>query len=173
MSKVSRFFDRLGSLFGGLSCFALVVMMLLTVVDVFLRKFFSSPILGSYEMTECILMIAVFTGMCLAQTMRIHVKVTFFINFLPWRARCIAHGIFELGCVVGLYYLCRAAVIQALFQYRGNWDTDVLNIPTFPLFWIMAASMFLWGLQLIWDAIQYFAAAANKEKADVVLDWYT
>ena len=173
MSKVTKVLDGASEIFGGISCVALVAMMLLTVVDVFLRKFFSSPILGSYEMTECILMITIFTGMVLAQKLKIHVKVTFFINFLPWRARCITHGILELGCAVSLYFLCRAAIIHAIFCYKGDWSTDVLDIPTFPLFWIMAVSLSVWGLCLIWDAILYFIASGNKEKADIVLDWYT
>jgi len=67
----------------------------------------------------------------------------------------------------------RAAVLQALFNYRGKWDTDVLHIPTYPLYWVMAISLFLWGLLLIIDAIFYIKAATSKEKADVVLDWYT
>ena len=173
MDKIYKVFERIAEFFGGLSCLAIVAMMLLTCVDVFLRKFFNSPILGSYEITECILMISVWTGMILAQKLKIHVKVTFFINFLPWRVRCIAHGILEMACVVTLYYMGRAAVMQALFTYRGNWSTDVLHIPTFPLYWVMAVSLFFWALFLVVDAIFYIKAAANKEEADRVLDWYT
>ena len=173
MDLLYKIFDRIAGLIGALSCTAIVVMMMLTVVDVFLRKFFNSPILGSYEIMECLLMISVFTGVILAQKMKLHVKVTFFINFLPWRARCITHGILELVCSVILYFMGRAAVMQALFTYRGNWSTDVLHIPTYPLYWVMAVSLFLWGLLLIIDSIFYLKAAASKEKADVVLDWYT
>jgi len=165
--------SRAAGFFGGLSCFAIVVMMLLTCVDVFLRKFFSAPILGSYEITECILMISVWTGMVLAQQMKIHVKVTFFINYLPWKIRCVTHGILELACAVTLFYMGRAAVMQALFTYRGDWSTDVLHIPTYPLFWVMAVSLFFWMLFLVLDAIVYCTASLNKEKADEVLDWYT
>jgi TRAP-type transport system small permease protein len=46
-----------------LAALALILMMLVTVLDVCLRYLFNSPVRGSYDFTECMLVIFIFHGM--------------------------------------------------------------------------------------------------------------
>ena len=173
MKTVYKIGERIADASGAVSCLALVCIMLLTVADVFMRRFFVRPILGTFEMTEYLLMAAVFTGMVLSQKKKMHVKVTFFIDRVPWRARCVIHGIFELICTGMLMYQAYAAFLHARFFYSGAWTSDVLQFPIHPFYWIMAISFFFFALLLFVDSIFYFMGAYKKEAADEVLSWYT
>ena len=64
---------RIYSLFEGLrivqlwlAAIALIVMMCVTVLDVFLRYVFNSPVRGSYDLVEAMLVVFVFHGMSTA-----------------------------------------------------------------------------------------------------------
>ena len=64
-------------------------MVLTTVVDVFLRYLFNSPILGSYELTEFMMAILVFGSVAYTMVVKGHVTVDLVITRLPARAQAI------------------------------------------------------------------------------------
>ena len=73
---VSRFLLLIGQ-------FVLVAMVLRTVVDVFLRYVFNKPILGSYELTEFMMAILVFSSIGYTMSVKRHVVVDLVIATLP------------------------------------------------------------------------------------------
>jgi len=172
MKIIYKGLNRIGRLCGWISCFSLVFMMLLTTTDVLLRKLFNSPILGSFEITEITLMVSVFTGICAAQSMRRHVRVTIFLNKLPWRIRCAAYGLLDLLMTVVLAFFFYAAITQTIFRYKGHWSTDILSIPYVPFYAIATFAIIVTMLLVFGDSIQYFMAMTKKEKADEVFKWY-
>lgn len=62
-SDASGFLVRLQAIELRLAAVALILMMLITVLDVTLRYLFNSPVRGSYDFTECMLVVFVFHGM--------------------------------------------------------------------------------------------------------------
>ena len=65
----------------------LPVMMLLTVADVFLRRFLGSPIKGTVELTEFALGIVVFLALAQCAVERGHVVVDVLVSRFPQRTR--------------------------------------------------------------------------------------
>ena len=65
MEKVKHFssiVEKFTKVVGMISFAAVFIMMMLNVIDVLLSKLFKTPILGTYELTQRLLMCAVFTS---------------------------------------------------------------------------------------------------------------
>ena len=72
---------------GLLGAFTMIGLMMLTVADVFLRKFFNAPILGSYEITEFLLVVLVFFAIPWAALKKANVKVDLIVGELSERVQ--------------------------------------------------------------------------------------
>ncbi len=70
-----RALDRFSKLLNSVGAAALAAMMLLTTVDVVLRYIFSTPITGSLEITEFLLLITVASGIAYTGIKKAHVTV--------------------------------------------------------------------------------------------------
>ena len=64
-----------------LASVALIVMMVVTLLDVFLRYVFNSPIRGSYDLVETMLVIFVFHGMSTAFLQRRNIVIDLIDSF--------------------------------------------------------------------------------------------
>src|SRR5215475_12067092 len=73
--RLFRFADRLQRIQLWVAALALVILMLITVTDVFLRYLFNNPVRGSYDMVESMLLVLVFNGMAAGFFMRRHVVI--------------------------------------------------------------------------------------------------
>ena len=80
-----------------LASIALIVMMGVTLVDVFMRYVFNNPIRGAYEMVEAMLLVFVFNGMSTAFLQRRNIVIDLIDTFAaprcrrradPYRRRC-------------------------------------------------------------------------------------
>ena len=84
---------------GLLGAFAMIGLMMLTVADVFLRKFFNAPILGSFEITEFLLVVLVFLAIPWAALKKTNVRVDLIVGGLPQRV----HAAFSsVTCMLSL-----------------------------------------------------------------------
>ena len=72
-----------------LGCFALFVIMILTVFDVFGRYFFKSPIPGTIEIVQLIMCVGAFCGMIYCTARGGHIGVRIITDRLPWRVQRI------------------------------------------------------------------------------------
>jgi len=61
----------------------LFMMMILTLLDVFGRYLFNSPIMGAYEITELMLVILIFAGIPLASANDEHIAVDLIDGVMP------------------------------------------------------------------------------------------
>ena len=166
MKIITWLINRIAMIVGGISFTGIAVMMVLITVDVILRKFFNSPINGSYEIVQYLLMLVVFASFSYTQMKKGHVRVSMFVNKMPWRLRCFINGVNELLCAILSGILCYAAMVQAQYLFEGKWTSDVLRFPTSPFFWFESVASFVFALVLLWDAVRNFKAMFNKEEAD-------
>ena len=67
--------DRLRVVQLRLASVALVIMMLVTLVDVFMRYAFNNPIRGAYELVEAMMVVFVFNGMSTAFLQRRNIVI--------------------------------------------------------------------------------------------------
>ena len=116
---------------------ALVVMMLVTVIDVFLRYAFKSPIRGSYELVEVTLLIFVFHGMPTAFLQRRNIVIDIIDTFAGERLIAALIRFADFLSVVALVLFSWAMLGPATQAYDYGDRKLELHLPIYVL-WIIA-----------------------------------
>lgn len=165
IKKMQNAVDKFSYGVGYISFIAIIAMMILITVDVILRKFFRSPITGSYEIVQYIQVIVVFASFSYTQTKKMHVRVTLFGALLPWRVRTVLNGFWELLCAGGAGICGYAGFVQAGYLVQKGFTSDVLDFPLAPFYYFESAMMFIFAFVILADAVRYFFAVSNKEYA--------
>uniref|UniRef100_A0A7C2P224 TRAP transporter small permease n=1 Tax=candidate division WOR-3 bacterium TaxID=2052148 RepID=A0A7C2P224_UNCW3 len=139
----------------------LLLMMSLTVCDVFMRFFFNKPILGSAEITEY-LMVCLVLGIPYCIFEKKTVKIQLLIQKLPSRLRRIVDiatdflGIIVMLCVT--YQIFK----EANFAYRIKLSSSILGVPSFP-FWIILGFSILWTCLVLISNIMKTSKGGENE----------
>ena len=118
---------------------ALIVMTLVTVADVFMRYTFNSPVRGSYDMVEAMLIVFVFHGVAVGFLGRKNIVIDVLDLFVPARilARMVRFAdVVQIVCLLVLFWAMITPATQA-WQY-GDTKID-LGLPTIVL-WLVALS---------------------------------
>lgn len=140
---------------------AVFFIMLITTVDVILRKVSNYSILGSYELTELAMVVMVFFGIASYQVKNGHIRVDFIINNLPEHARLYIEAIAllaEAAMVCALTWAGVKSVTQILS--RGT-STGILHIVQWPFYLIMTIGLALFLVMLTFDMIIKFDDAIH------------
>jgi TRAP-type C4-dicarboxylate transport system permease small subunit len=147
-----RFFIWMNTIAEG----ALFVMMMLTVMDVILRRFFGSPIVGTYDLVA--MMGAVVVGFSVAKTSwdRGHVYVDFLIEN---RSKAIKNSFFIATRIVGIIlfaFLSYHLVKKGIFLYNSHETSMTLRVPMYPITFALAACFFVQCFSFITDILRTF-----------------
>lgn len=116
----------------------IVMMMLFITVDVFLRYFFNSPLLGSYEITQFMLTLVVFFGLAHTQKRKGHLFIDLFLDKFSKTTRTLINGFNSLICLGGFSLIGIFTFLQGLEQQSTGESSGVLFIPNFPFYWLAA-----------------------------------
>jgi TRAP-type C4-dicarboxylate transport system permease small subunit len=116
---------------------ALVALMLVTVADVFLRYVFNSPIRGSYDIVEAMLLIFVFNGMAAAFFGRRHIVIDVIDSFVGRRVTAMLIRLSDALSVVVLILIFWAMINPAVQIYQYGDVKLELRLPIY-LLWIAA-----------------------------------
>jgi len=120
-----------------IAAIALLAMMLVTVVDVFLRYVFNSPVRGSYDFVEATLVVFVFHGIAAGFLRRTNIVIDLFDIFAPERLIAICIRISDILSIAALLILIYAMITPALQAWQYG-DTKIdLGLPLHVL-WIVA-----------------------------------
>jgi TRAP-type C4-dicarboxylate transport system permease small subunit len=151
--------DRLQQAQLRLAATALVLLMFVTVVDVFLRYLFNSPLRGSYELVESLLVIFVFHGMSASFLRRQNIAIDIIDSFLSARfveTLIRLADVMTIGCLLLIFWAMLNPAIQA-FHY-GDRKLE-LGLPIFVL-WLLAF------LGLAGTILAALGALLSKRSAD-------
>jgi TRAP-type C4-dicarboxylate transport system permease small subunit len=130
VERLQRAQLRLGSV-------ALIVLMMVTVVDVFLRYVFNSPVRGSYDIVECMLLIFVFNGMAAAFFGRRNISIDIIDSFIAARAIAVLIRIADALSVLVLLLIFWAMINPAIQIYQYG---DVKLDSQIPIYWMWIAA---------------------------------
>ncbi len=125
----------------------LLPLTLLTVVDVFLRYFFNSPIRGVTDLTEFIIVIIVFPSLSWCALSGSHVSVDIIVSHFPKRVQAV------LDCIT----LSAGLLIMILITFESLKDamhsthikSTLLNLPHYPFQLIMTIGFALLCISMI------------------------
>jgi TRAP-type C4-dicarboxylate transport system permease small subunit len=100
-----------------LAALALVLLMLVTVVDVFLRYVFNNPLRGSYELVESMMIVFVFHGMAAAFFGRRNIVIDLIDPFVGERGTTFlirVADVLSIVCLALLFWAMLGPARQAL-----------------------------------------------------------
>jgi TRAP-type C4-dicarboxylate transport system permease small subunit len=121
---------------------ALVILMMVTVLDVFMRYVFNRPIRASLDTVEVMLLVFVFNGMAAAFFGRRHIVIDLLDGVFGRRLIGVMIRIADLLSVLCLGLLLWAMILPASQAYQYGDTKMELAIPIYVL-WILALVSFL------------------------------
>ena len=146
--------------------------MLFIVVDVLLRYLLNSPILGSYEIVEQLMLCGVLCSFAHAQMKKTHIHVTMLIGLFPKKAGVFLFALGEFISAVTGAILCNALIKQTAMAMNYHYTTVVLKFSTVPSYVIISIAAGVLSLALLTGALKGFAGLFIKEyAAEVTADW--
>jgi TRAP-type C4-dicarboxylate transport system permease small subunit len=163
---------RLSGLVGIISAVGYIAIIVLCVVDVFVEKLANAPIIGSYEMVERCMIVAVFTSFAYAQAKKAHINMPILIERFPRILRLITLGLTSVVSTGISFYLGYAAFQQFRDATQLNNVTGILKIPHGPFYLVESIAMFLFGLVLVIDTIVIFGALKSDRLNQEVNEGY-
>ena len=171
MEKVRKFHNAVGrftQIIALISFICVVVMMLMNVADVLMGYLFSTHILGAYELTQRLLMCAVFTAFAYGQSKKSHINMTIVIVHFPRPLRFTLFTLMSILSVLAAGAMTYAAAVQTGVSASTGYMTEVLYIPLWPFYVIETVSMGIFTLALIYDTILSFIAIFREDYAKMI-----
>jgi len=147
-------FIKWTGLFAG---FLTLAMMFLVGADIIGRKFFNSPVEGTYEITEGLLTLIIYAGVAYTQLERSHVRVTLITDRLSPKFQTILLGIvYFLGFLFFVYTsYCMFSFAWESWEVRElKWGT--VEYPLYPVKALAGAGMLFLGVQFFLDSVREF-----------------
>ena len=120
-----------------LASVALIIMMLVTLLDVFLRYAFNSPIRGAYELVEAMMVVFVFNGMSTAFLQRRNIVIDLIDSFAPRFVVAALIRMSDVLTVVTVAMFAYAMITPALQSYSYGEVKMELQVPIW-WFWAVA-----------------------------------
>lgn len=175
MEKVQRFnagVHRFTQAIALISFVCVLLMMLMNVADVIMGFLFQTHILGAYELTQRMLMCAVFTAFAYGQSKKSHINMTIIIVHFPRPLRFIIFTLMGILSVLAAGAMTYAAAVQTGVAVSTGYMTEVLYIPLWPFYVIETAAMGIFTLALIYDTILSVIAIFREDYAQMIqADW--
>jgi TRAP-type C4-dicarboxylate transport system permease small subunit len=129
--------------------FVLILMVLLTVVDVTLRRVFNSPLEFSLELMQIGLVVAVWGAVLYSTGQERHISITVLTDRFPAKTRRFLSVVFDLVSALLLLLIGWRSVIYGMTLARMGQETPVLEILIFPFVFILAFGAIWAGLMLL------------------------
>ncbi len=140
----------------------LVLLMLLTVADVTGRYFFNAPLGGVFDLTQFAVLIMTFLSFAYCAWHRAHVVIELLYNRLGKGAQRVLGRVINLaGCVLFVLIGWRA-LVQSVDVREFAEASQLLTIPFFPFYWVVAFGAGLTALVL---AFRLFVPDPESDEA--------
>jgi tripartite ATP-independent transporter DctM subunit len=161
----SKLHDIVTPLALGLMLVARVVVGLMTLfitLDVVLRYFFNSPIAGSYELIEFMMVFVVFLGLSYTQVKKDHLAIDLFTNTLSERTMAVISSL-TYSLSAGVFGLITWRLIdRALTEYEVGTVSTVLNIPLWMSYWVTVAGALILTISFLADLAESISEVIKK-----------
>jgi len=127
--------ERLGST-------VLTAMMLLTVTDIILRRFFNSPLPFSFELVEIILVVVAYSYIVYTTSAARHISVDTLTSRFPALLRKRLRTIGDFITIILFGLIGWQNILQGIHVYKLGTTTAILQVPKFPFqFWVAFGSI--------------------------------
>jgi TRAP-type C4-dicarboxylate transport system permease small subunit len=155
VNRISRWFNYLG-------VGVLTIMMLLTVSDVLLRYLFNSPILGTLELTEYMMVPVVFLGLAWCAVRSENIKVDILVSRLKTRPRAILDSITCFLSLVVMVFITWQSFLETGNIWESYRVSDILHVPAYPFFIVLTLGCFLLCVVLFINFVENIIQGVSK-----------
>lgn len=170
--KLSEHIGKFTKAVAWISFVCVVAMMLINVVDVIMDHTVNSHVVGAYEITQRLLMCAVFTSFAYGQSKKTHINMTILIAKFPRALRFTLFTVMSILSIIAAGAMTWAAFSQTIVCYNKNYMTEVLYIPLYPFYIVETVAMAIFTLALIYDTVLYAISIRRNDFAEMVqADW--
>lgn len=121
-----------------LASVALIIMMVATLLDVFMRYVFNSPIRGTYEFVEAMMVLFVFNGMSTAFLQRRNIVIDLIDSIVPRVVVTALIRLADLLTILTIIMFAYAMLTPTLQSYSYGEVRMELQIP---IWWFWAAAL--------------------------------
>jgi len=139
----------------------LLGMMMLIVVDVFLRYVFNKPVPGSVEVVEFMMGAVVFTGMAYTGIKKGHIGLGFLVSKMPARGQAVVDTFNFSVSTLFFALVSWKSVVQSVVLYRSSQTSSVLGIPAYPFLIVLAVGSGLLALVFLTFTVRSISRVAQ------------
>lgn len=138
---------------GGIGVGFLVLLMLVTLIDVFGRRFLNAPLRGSRELSELIFCFVTFLPLAYCAIKDGHIELDILVNRFPKRLRNSIGTVIIFCTTAMLSVMTWQLVVYGMRMQRMNQETAILGITTYPFLYLAALGSLLFTLVYL---VQFF-----------------
>ncbi|HSW56921.1 MAG TPA: TRAP transporter small permease [Dehalococcoidales bacterium] len=159
---LSKIIDPIGTAGSLVAALALFLMMILTFADVTLTRIgkmsgsFSifRPIIGSQEVQELFMIVLVSFGLAYMALKKGHIRVDLVLQYVSYKAKNWFDIFTYLLSMVFYIFIARQAWLMAFDNIQDEAVSTILNVPLYPLNFVLFAGAFLVVLMFLRDLLQ-------------------
>jgi TRAP-type C4-dicarboxylate transport system permease small subunit len=159
---IERVIHTLSKILNIIGVSILGAMMLLSVADVSLRFLFNSPILGTVELTEYMMVSLGFLMLAWCARNQGNVRVDLIVNYFPPRLQAIIDSATCFFSLIISYFITWQGFLQLVHVWKTGKASTILKVPTYPFFIALVLGSGVLCLVLIAHLIQLLTKAAEK-----------
>ena len=143
-------------------------MVILTFLDVFLRYFFNSPLPGTYEVTEMLMPLVVFSAIAYGQWNKSHVIMDVVTGALKEDNRNTLEAVTNIWSLA-VCALCIWATGRYALTVKST--TGLLGIPYEPFVWFVVFGFVTLALSFLWDFLVSLHKVSKMGTIRLVIVW--
>jgi TRAP-type C4-dicarboxylate transport system permease small subunit len=133
---------------------ALSIMVTIIVINVIGRYIFNRPFMGTVEIVQLLLVITVFFSVAHTEVRKSHISFNEAVRRFPRGAQTIVDSVMYFASAAYFFLMAwREVKLADLYMRPVISGTDVLEIPIFPLCFIIAIGALLLGLEMLLNGI--------------------
>jgi len=154
-----------------ISMWAVFLMMMILVVDIIIRYFTAAvSLMGTYEMTEMIMLFVIYLALAGAQYAKGHIRITMLLEAIPWRARTFIEAAIAIITGIICFIVCNAGWTLSMTNYTKGLTTAVLFIPYWPFNIVLTIGLGALTLVFAMDAIDFIYRGIKKIKSKAEIE---
>ena len=148
-----------------ISMISLFVLMLLTTINVTIRKLSLGGIPDSLDFTELLLVLIIYCSMAFLESEKGHIRVDMFLIMFPDKIKRYVEAFWYLLSSGTLFLFFYAMFSDIGSTYKSGAATQVLHVPEWPFTVVVTVAIFLYAVTVTLHLIELLTGDEAKQAA--------
>jgi TRAP-type transport system small permease protein len=162
---IEKIFSPLINMVSKIGSGVIVLIMLIMVSDVIGRRAFGQAILGTFELSQIMLVIVAFFNIGRCELFKDHITIGIVVSRFRKKTQDIIESTMYLFYLVIFALLTWQLGLYALAeQHRNSVISTILNIPVYPFVFVASFGCALLSLMVLMNLLLFLAGVVSREK---------